>query len=394
VRILIFNSVFFPTKIGGAEQSVFNLAEGLVGLGHEVAVVSIDEEAKGVEKRVLNNGVICFYLEDFNLYWPFGEGGRIGFFKKLMQKALDLKNFRYKKAVGDILDAFQPDVVHTNNLKGISTIVWNEARARSCRTVHTLRDYYLQCHKCSKRNGEINCELTCVSCKLYSLPKQASSKSIDHVVGISDFILDSHIRDGFFSKSNSSVIYNSVGSGGNSPRRLLSNTNLVFGYIGRLEVDKGVSVLLERISEVTSELGVRFVVAGKGDEDLEGKLTSNENIDYKGYVAVDDFFKEIDYLIVPSLWYEPMGRVVIEAYAHGVPVLVNKSGGLVELVEDGITGVLTNVLDATTFKKDLKLLISLEYAALSIECLKKSVQFSNVPMVERYLSVYRGDSLK
>ena len=50
-----------------------------------------------------------------------------------------------------------------------------------------------------------------------------------------------------------------------------------------------------------------------------------------------DFFESIDLLIVPSLWNEPFGRVVIEAYSYHCPVLMAKNGGLDELVYDGIS---------------------------------------------------------
>jgi glycosyltransferase involved in cell wall biosynthesis len=41
---------------------------------------------------------------------------------------------------------------------------------------------------------------------------------------------------------------------------------------------------------------------------------------------------------VPSCWQEPFGRVVIEAYAHGLPVIAAQRGGLPEIVDDGETG--------------------------------------------------------
>jgi glycosyltransferase involved in cell wall biosynthesis len=45
-------------------------------------------------------------------------------------------------------------------------------------------------------------------------------------------------------------------------------------------------------------------------------------------------------LLVPSLWYEPSGRVVLEAYAAGVPVVASRIGGLPEIVDDNVSGLL------------------------------------------------------
>jgi glycosyltransferase involved in cell wall biosynthesis len=52
------------------------------------------------------------------------------------------------------------------------------------------------------------------------------------------------------------------------------------------------------------------------------------------------FFTEIDVLLVPSLWYEPLPRVIQEAYAAGVPIVGSRRGGIPELIEDGVTGLL------------------------------------------------------
>jgi glycosyltransferase involved in cell wall biosynthesis len=105
-------------------------------------------------------------------------------------------------------------------------------------------------------------------------------------------------------------------------------------------------------------------------------------------MSTDSFFDKIDYLVVPSLWHEPMGRVVIEAYAYGVPVLVNKVGGLVELIEDGKTGVVSHVEDAKQFSEDLKRLISLDYQKISMSCILASKSYTDELMVEKYIDIY------
>ena len=46
------------------------------------------------------------------------------------------------------------------------------------------------------------------------------------------------------------------------------------------------------------------------------------------------------YLVFPSEWYEPFGRVIIEAFARGTPVLAANIGGTAELIEHGTTGLL------------------------------------------------------
>jgi glycosyltransferase involved in cell wall biosynthesis len=53
---------------------------------------------------------------------------------------------------------------------------------------------------------------------------------------------------------------------------------------------------------------------------------------FPGFVRPDAFFREIDVLVAPSTWPDPLPRVVLEAYAAGVPVLGARAGGVPELI--------------------------------------------------------------
>jgi len=90
---------------------------------------------------------------------------------------------------------------------------------------------------------------------------------VDAVVSISEYVLDCHIRRGYFSGSSLSVIYNIAGtgtiagtalSGRNDPQNPLS-----FGYIGRLEDEKGIQVVLEA-TEYLSGSNWSLRIAGVG----------------------------------------------------------------------------------------------------------------------------------
>jgi glycosyltransferase involved in cell wall biosynthesis len=59
-----------------------------------------------------------------------------------------------------------------------------------------------------------------------------------------------------------------------------------------------------------------------------------------GFIPPAELFAKIDVLVVPSLWHEPLGRIVFEAYAHGLPVIATDRGGISEIVSPGETGFL------------------------------------------------------
>jgi len=52
---------------------------------------------------------------------------------------------------------------------------------------------------------------------------------------------------------------------------------------------------------------------------------------WHGVVKAEEFLPGLDLLVVPSLYHEPMGRVVVEAFAHGLPVIAARRGGIPEL---------------------------------------------------------------
>ena len=66
-------------------------------------------------------------------------------------------------------------------------------------------------------------------------------------------------------------------------------------------------------------------------------------LEFAGWV--DDIYAcmaQLDLLLVPSAGHEATTRVILEAFAAGVPVIAFASGGIPEVVEDGVTGLLAN----------------------------------------------------
>ncbi len=119
-------------------------------------------------------------------------------------------------------------------------------------------------------------------------------------------------------------------------------------FLGRLIEEKGVMVLLQAWDKIGKDLGDRApkLIIG-GDGPLAGIVSAaaarNRSIEFRGFVggrAKLDLLSGCRGLIVPSLWWEPLGLVVYEAYDHGRPVLAARSGGLTETVRDGETGLL------------------------------------------------------
>jgi glycosyltransferase involved in cell wall biosynthesis len=117
-------------------------------------------------------------------------------------------------------------------------------------------------------------------------------------------------------------------------------------YLGRVELEKGVGLLVEAWKSLATILGdacPRLVLAGTGRALSQMRVSAGESdrIDCRGFVGGEDKKRLIAgcrAMVVPSVWYEALGLVIFEAYAVGRPVIAAKCGGLVEVVIDSVTG--------------------------------------------------------
>jgi glycosyltransferase involved in cell wall biosynthesis len=340
MKILIINTLYHPNHIGGAERSVQFLAESLCVSGKDVVVVSLSMDG---EERVRSvNGVKVYYLKQRNLFNRFSRQ-HYATYQYLFWHLLDSYNPFIAACVQRIIRVEKPDIINTHNISGFSPAVWSLPRRHRCPIVHTIRDYYLLCpHSSMFKNGR-NCDRICFGCRFLSITKKLLSRNVDAIVGISNFVLQRHLTFKYFPGSNAhKVIHNSYETPRTEGLRKSSQDGLTFGFLGRLQPRKGIELFLSNFARISSDK-VFANVGGQGDDKYIKSIQnhfSNQRIRYLGWVEPAPFFEKIDVLVVPSLWHEPLGRVVIEAFAHGIPVIASNRGGLRELIDEGRTGVL------------------------------------------------------
>jgi glycosyltransferase involved in cell wall biosynthesis len=126
----------------------------------------------------------------------------------------------------------------------------------------------------------------------------------------------------------------------------------VVGIVGQIQAMKGHEELMRAVPQVLAQVSdAYFVVAGGAFTDecrnfqshlrrLVDELGIADRFRFIGFRQdVPAVLKALDVLAVPS-WREPFGRVVVEGLAAGCPVVGTRSGGIPEIVEDGINGLL------------------------------------------------------
>ncbi|HET7486945.1 MAG TPA: glycosyltransferase family 4 protein [Acidimicrobiales bacterium] len=116
-------------------------------------------------------------------------------------------------------------------------------------------------------------------------------------------------------------------------------------YVGRLVTEKGVWTLLDALRRLDRPVVLDVVGEGPLAEPLKDAVAATPHlcVQLHGYLpptGVRDVLARSAALVVPSLWEEPLGLVVLEAMACGVPVVATAVGGIPEIVQDGRNGLL------------------------------------------------------
>lgn len=127
---------------------------------------------------------------------------------------------------------------------------------------------------------------------------------------------------------------------------------LVAGFLGRLQVeDKGLDLLLLALARLGAASAIRLEIAGGPREKIEilearaAELGLSNRVQFLGEVAdAAAVLARWDLLVLPSR-REGFGLVLVEAMAAGRPVVASRAGGIPEVVEDGVTGLLVPTED-------------------------------------------------
>ena len=394
VKILIANTLYYPDETGGAEVSTRLLAEGLARAGVDVCVVCAT--GSGIDRMDEVNGVKVYRLRSVNLYWPHPREKR-GRIARLIWHAIDVYNVIMSRKLGNIIAREKPDVISTSNLSCLSIDVWRLANNAGVPIVHTVRDYYLMCPTAIMFSHGKPCTSQCGLCSLYAQPKRAASARVAVAVGVSRFVLQKHLDSRYFSRAaRTAVIYNACETVPPSvtpqTKRRCEGGPVRLGMLGRVSQEKGLELLLEQLladDTLQWTLAVGGTVEAEYFDSLRAKY-DDPRIEYLGRVKPGEFFDTIDILVVPSIWNEPFGRVVVEAYSHGVPVVGANTGGIPEVIEPHSNLVFDTARPATIIGKLHEAVALLQDPGTHERLCEYGRQFNLDAMVDAYIELYKS----
>jgi glycosyltransferase involved in cell wall biosynthesis len=145
-----------------------------------------------------------------------------------------------------------------------------------------------------------------------------------------------------------------MGTGHSGRRRVV--------FAGRIEAPKGVGILIRAAASVDAE----FVICGDGRKldamrRLARRLGVEKRVCFTGWLSAEALAEELanaSVVVMPSLWPEPFGLVGIEALACGRPVVASSTGGILDWLEDGVTGLCVKPGDAPELARALTELLA------------------------------------
>lgn len=201
----------------------------------------------------------------------------------------------------------------------------------------------------------------------------------DRIVCISRAVRDSVLKEAPKLAGKSVVVYNAVSvAASNGTARAVglreelgvAQNGLLVGMVGRISHWKGQEILAEAAALVLQgRPDVHFVAVGSyfADEShyllkLRALIESLKLggrfhlVDYRSDVI--DVYRALDVFVLPSVKPEPFGRVTVEAMTQGLAVIGTNHGGTIELIEDGVTGMLVPPSDPGSLADAIELLLA------------------------------------
>jgi glycosyltransferase involved in cell wall biosynthesis len=384
---------------GGSEKYYFELAELLKNNGHEVAFFSM-ENNKNIKTECKEYFVPNIDLNSKN---PF--------------KALNVIYSKTNRKIMDkAIEEFKPDIVHINNFqRQLSASIIKPIKSRNIPIVFTAHDMQAICPNIVMLDGKLELCEDCtggkyVNCTKKKCIKNSKLKSIlgsiegyyyrikkiykqlDCIITPSYFYKDKLIKDGI-DKNKIIAIHNCIDIDKYSVKQKSDGKYVL--YIGRLSREKGIIDLVEAFSNI--DMG-KLYIAGDGEEKerierLVNEKNISERVELVGFIAqdkVNEYISNATVVALPSKWYENCPYSALETIAIGKPIIGSDLGGIPELVEHDVNGLIyKNQQELETYLK--KVLEDKEYCEkLERGAERLRQQYSKENYYEEIMKIYQN----
>ncbi len=361
MKIIIINNMFPPEGTGGAERFVENQAVSLVKEGHDVVVVAGSKK----NKREFYQNYKIVRFKPRNIY-NLLDASKHNILTRSLWTIIDVWNIGTYLQLKKIILRERPNMIICHNLKGIGYLTPDLIRVHGIKYIQYIHDVQL-----AVPSGVLYADIKMwhtngILQKIYTRIIRGLMGSPDEVISLSEWLLTYYTSQKFFKDSKMSVLPFSISTFDKA--EILKNLNrfvikvkgkkeISLLYVGKIEEQKGVFRLIEDVKKLPKNLHLLIVGSGEREEKLKKEIEGVTNIKYTGQKSkteLNDYYKNADILVVPSLCFENRPQVIIEAYKNNLPVIAHKIGGIPEIVINGETGMLIDNKDRLSFQNIFK----------------------------------------
>ncbi|WP_119462698.1 glycosyltransferase [Rhodospirillaceae bacterium SYSU D60014] len=167
-----------------------------------------------------------------------------------------------------------------------------------------------------------------------SLRRASQPVNLIHVSSFAKWAVEPFLPKG----ANSFVVPNPVDA--DRRARVEVGRNRGFLYIGRFTPEKG--CVQAAAAAHAAKVPITFLGDGPAEQAIRTTYPEARILPWGSAEAVAEALSSARALLFPSLWFETSGLVVAEALAHGVPAIVSRATAAVDLIEDGLSGLLVD----------------------------------------------------
>ena len=374
MRILHVNKFLY--RRGGAEAYMQDVAALQVAAGHEVEFFGMAHP----------DNAPCRFADAFPAYVQLEPQPR-SLTGKLRATGRVLWSTASRRGMAEVVDAFEPDVVHLHNVyHQLSPSILAPLAERCVPAVMTLHDYKLACPNYQLLDHGELCE-ACVGGHFGAAVRRRCKGDSLSASALAALELWLHTITGAYDPVGrflcpSLFLAEKMADAGVYPERLRHLPHFVDSFVpvkrqaggpvvfaGRLAPEKGVDTLIDAAGrarvpvEIAGEGPEREGLAAIAAERAPGLVRFHGRLSKQ---AVAELVRSASVVAVPSRWFENQPMTVLEAFAAGVPVVASDLGGLSELVEPGVDGDLVPPDDVAALAAALDRLVRHPEVALAM----------------------------
>jgi len=348
LKILIANETY-PPDINGAAKFSSQLAVSLADKGHQVAVIAPSVTIK--DEIEIKNNLKIFRMRSISI-------------KKIHPYFRVIIPLDINKKVEKIIKDFKPDIIHIQNHFILGRACLKSVKKNNIPIIgtnHFMPDNlleYLPAIVAKKANDIMWKDFVKIYNQLdYVTSPSLAAKALIKKIGL---------------KNNIAVISNGVNLNKFKPTKVktedfvkfnLDKNIPIFIFVGRLEKDKNVDLIIEATKLVLKKRKIQVVIIGKGKDENEFRriaqdLKLGKNIIFANEVNDNDLRKLLNLadVYIGSGSAELQGIAVMEAMAMSLPILALNAVALPELVKSGVNGFLFELNKNDLADKMLKII--------------------------------------